>query len=71
VKGTWFDSQASVHPLEIRVEAMGLVVSWPAAEPRGRTTYRLLDDGALEILDEVRGKDGAFREFGRMRYRRE
>ncbi len=71
VKGTWFDSQGSVHPLEIRVEPAALVASWPAAEPRGRTTYRLLEDGSLEIFDEIRGKDGGFREFGRVRYRRE
>jgi hypothetical protein len=71
LSGTWFDSQGSVHTLKVVSEKDALVVSWPAAEPRGRTCYRLLEDGALEITDEAKGKDGAWREFARMRYSRE
>lgn len=44
-------------------------MAWgPADAPRGRTLYRLTAKGRLEIVDEVRAKDGAWRAFAEMAY---
>ena len=37
----------------------------------GETTYRLLPDGVAGITDRVQGKDGQWREFGRIAARRQ
>ena len=68
--GRWFDSRGYELPLAIRGEGESLVVDWgSAATESGRTTYTLLEDGALEVVDEVR-RDGELAEFGRVLYRR-
>lgn len=69
--GTWFDSQGNVHPLVLEPQSDAVSVVWgPPAEPRGRTLYRLTANGGLEIVDEVRAKDGAWRVFAQMAYER-
>jgi hypothetical protein len=66
--GTWFDSQGNVHPLALEATADAVNVTWgPPDEPRGRTLYRLLGAGRLQIVDEVRAKEG-WREFANMTY---
>lgn len=65
--GTWFDSQGNVYSIQTRAEEGALVVEWgPAGETKGRTTYRRVDAVHLDVVDEVRGKDGAYREFARI-----
>jgi hypothetical protein len=65
--GTWFDSQGNVHPLALESRGDAVSVSWgPTGEPWGRTHYRLAPDGRLEIVDEVRAKDGSWRVFAEM-----
>ena len=71
LSGTWFDSQGNVYPLQARAQEGALVVEWGAAgEPRGRTTYRRVDAVQLDVIDEIKGKDGDFRESARIRYQR-
>jgi len=56
-------------PLALEVRADEVGVAWgPADAPRGRTLYRLTAKGRLEIVDEVRAKDGAWRAFAEMAY---
>jgi hypothetical protein len=49
-----------------------LTIDWgnESSPERGRCTYRLAGD-ALEVTDEVRGKDGNFSAFGHTRLTRE
>lgn len=69
-KGHWYDTRGTILPLATREEADALVVDWgDAASERGRTTYRL-DADALEVTDEVLGKDGRWTVFGRSRLAR-
>lgn len=66
VRATWFDSSGLVRPIDARVDGDALVSSWGTPETElGETTYRLVSDRALEVVDRVRGKDSAWREFGR------
>jgi hypothetical protein len=70
-RGHWYDSRGVVLPLTVAVHPQHLVVDWgDEATERGRTTYRVGEDGLLEITDEVRGKDGAWKVFGQTRARR-
>jgi hypothetical protein len=69
--GTWFDSRGITLPLTGRVEGDAMTIDWGTAEiERGRSTYRLAGD-ALEVTDEVYGKDGALAVFGRTTLARE
>jgi hypothetical protein len=63
-QGRWFDSRGVELPLRATLQGRTLTADWgDAATERGRTIYRLRDDGRLEILDSVAGADGAFRPF--------
>ena len=44
------------------VEGAALTALWGE---RGRTVYRLLDTGALEVTDSVKATDGSWAEFGK------
>lgn len=68
VTGQWFDSRGFNLPLAGRVEADTMTIDWgtESSPERGRSTYRLTAD-ALEVTDEVYGKDGALAVFGRTR----
>jgi hypothetical protein len=71
IAGTWFDSRGITLPLAGRVEDDALIIDWGTAEiERGRSTYRLAGD-ALEVTDEVYGKDGNLAVFGRTRLTRD
>jgi hypothetical protein len=49
------------------VEGSALTALWGE---RGRTVYRLLETGALEVTDSVKGSDGSWSEFGRSTLKR-
>ena len=65
-RATWFDSSGMTRPIAAEVRGDALVSAWgtPATE-EGETTYRLVSERQLEVVDRVKGKDGAWREFGR------
>ena len=48
-----------------------LVSKWGTPDTEeGETTYQLREDGTMEVIDRVKGKDGTWRDFGRATYRR-
>lgn len=70
-RATWFDSSGQTRPITALTRDNAVVASWgsPATE-EGETTYHLLDDGRLDVVDRVRGRNGVWREFGRTRLSR-
>jgi hypothetical protein len=70
-KGHWFDSFGNKLPISASVEGTSLVADWGiVGTEQGRTVYRLLPDGRLEIVDYQLGEDGTRREFARQTLRR-
>jgi hypothetical protein len=64
-RGNWYDTRGLILPLTAASHADRLLVEWgDARTERGRTTYRL-NAQRLEITDEVLGKDGEWKVFGR------
>jgi len=64
-RGMWFDNSGMFRPLDARREGDALVSQWGTADTeQGETTYRLLPDGKMEVVDRVKGKDGTWRTFG-------
>jgi hypothetical protein len=65
--GTWVDSQGAVHPLDASVAGRTLTTFWGVRGKGayGRTTYRLLDERRVEVVDAVLGGDGVWSEFSR------
>lgn len=64
-RGMWFDNSGMFRPLEARREGDALVSQWGTPETeQGETTYRLLADGKMDVVDRVKGKDGTWRAFG-------
>ena len=62
----WFDSRGNVFEVEAALAGRTLTADWGSAgTERGRTVYRLLDDGRLEVSDAVAARDGRMREFAR------
>jgi hypothetical protein len=71
MNGRWFDSQGVMHVLDGTLQPDALIAEWgDGTTPRGRSTYRLLGSDAMEVIDEIRRKDGTWREFGRFRLER-
>jgi hypothetical protein len=64
---TWWDSQGSRHAVTATLEGQALTALWGE---RGRTVYRLLETGELEVVDSVKRPDGSWGEFGRNTLRR-
>ena len=65
-RGTWFDNSGMVRPLDARRDGDALVSRWGTADTEeGETTYRLLPNDAMDVIDRVKGKDGTWRVFGR------
>ncbi len=63
---TWFDSAGQIRPIEAVRGADAIVSTWGTPETEvGETTYQLLADDRVELVDRVRGKDGTWREFGK------
>ena len=70
-KGHWFDSWGNKLPVSASVEGTVLTADWgTAGTEQGRTIYRLLPDGRLEIVDYQLREDGSRREFARQTLRR-
>ena len=71
LNGRWFDSGGAKHVLDAVLEPDALIAEWgDGTTAVGRSTYRLLGAGAMEVIDEIRRKDGTWREFGRFRLER-
>ncbi len=70
-RGTWFDTNRSMQPIEATAEGGVLTALWGVpGEHYGRTVYRFVDDDTLEIVDSVQAKSGEWKEFGRSRLAR-
>ena len=64
-RGMWFDNAGMFRPLDARRDGDALVAKWGTPETEeGETTYRLLPDGKMDVVDRVKGKDGTWRQFG-------
>lgn len=63
ISGTWFDSRGVSFVLKGSFEGDTLTVQWGNGEEQGKSTYRLVDQGTLEVSDSVQLKDGTFRQF--------
>jgi len=64
-RGMWFDNSGMFRPLDARGESDALVSQWGTPETeQGETTYRLLADGKMDVVDRVKSKDGTWRTFG-------
>lgn len=62
----WFDNRGVTFGISGRVEGQVLTADWGSAETeRGRTVYRLMPDGRLEVTDTVATQGGGSREFAR------
>ena len=65
-RGMWFDNSGMFRPLDARREGDALIAKWGTPDTEeGETTYRLVSDSRMEIVDRVKSKDGTWREFGR------
>ena len=70
-KGHWFDSFGNKLPISASADGTSLSADWgTVGTEQGRTVYRLLPDGRLEIVDYRLGEDGSRREFARQTLRR-
>ena len=65
ISGTWFDSRGVSFPVQGTFAGDTLTILWgsPATE-QGKSVYRLVDAGTLEVTDFAQGKDGAWKQFG-------
>ena len=64
-RGMWFDNSGMFRPLEARRDGEALISKWGTPDTEeGETTYRLLPDGKMDVVDRVKGKDGTWRQFG-------
>ena len=65
-EGEWFDSRGESFPVKGTLEADALTALWGApGQEQGKSVYKLLEAGKLEVIDSVRQKDGTWREFAR------
>ena len=65
-EGTWFDSRGMSFPIKCTVEGQTLTAMWGATgQENGKSVYKILKDGKLEVVDSVKQKDGTWKEFGR------
>ena len=71
LNGRWFDSHGSTHILDSALDANSLTSEWgDGTIARGRSTYRLLEQNVMEVIDEIKRTDGTWHEFGRYRLTR-
>ena len=65
-EGKWFDSRGEAFPITALAEGDALVSSWGTPEQeQGKSIYRLIESNKMEVVDQVRQKDGTWKEFGR------
>ncbi len=67
LSATWWDSQGARHAVTAGVQGSSLTALWGE---QGKTVYRLLEPGELEVTDSVKQRDGSWAEFGRSRLKR-
>lgn len=71
-KATWFDTNGDVYEIRAEESESKLVAEWgPHGEVKGRTEYRLTGQHTLEVTDWFKAKDGTWREFARISFRRQ
>jgi hypothetical protein len=59
-QATWFDNRGVTFPIEAAHSGQTLTANWGSPDTeRGRTIYRLLPDGRLEVTDTAGGRDFA------------
>jgi hypothetical protein len=64
-RGMWFDNSGMFRPLDALRDGDALVSNWGTPETeQGETTYRLISDTRMEVIDRVKSKDGTWRQFG-------
>ena len=64
IAGNWIDTTGAAYAIAPRIENGVLIVNWGEDAPvRGRSEYRLQDDGDLQIDDFIPGRDGQQRRF--------
>ena len=64
-RGMWFDNSGMFRPLEARRDGDALISKWGTPDTEeGETSYRLLPDGRMDVVDRVKSKDGTWRQFG-------
>lgn len=61
-RADWTDNRGTSLAIEAVEAGPMLTAEWSGAE-RGRTVYRLADDGRLHVTDSVARPDGSFRDF--------
>lgn len=67
----WFDSRGVSFPIKAQLEGNTLIASWGSPDTEeGKSTYQLIDESTMEVVDSVKQKDGTFREFGRATLKR-
>src|SRR5687767_67652 len=67
----WFDSRGMTFPIKAQLEGNALVAWWGSPDTEeGKSTYQLIDETTMEVVDSVKQKDGTFREFGRVTLKR-
>lgn len=65
-RGMWFDNAGMFRPLDAHRDGDALIAKWGTPQTEeGETTYRLMSDTRMDIIDRVKSKDGTWREFGR------
>ncbi len=68
-EGSWADSGGELHPLAGTLTGKSLQTIWGTPVTKlGRVTYRLMEDGRLEVVDEIMTSRGGWQEFGRNIY---
>ena len=67
----WFDSRGVTFPIKAYVEGNTLTSLWGSPDKEeGKSTYQLVDDSTLRVVDSVKQKDGTFREFSSVTLKR-
>ena len=65
-RGMWFDNSGMFRPIDALRDGDALISKWGTPQTEeGVTTYRLMSDTRMDIIDRVKSKDGTWREFGR------
>lgn len=65
-EGKWFDSQGASFSISANIEGDALTALWGSpGQEHGKSVYRFMEAGKLEVVDSVRQKDGTWKEFGR------
>lgn len=64
-QAVWFDNRGKVIPISAVEGERSFTADWvDEGTEHGRTLYRLLEGGRLEVTDSVRQADGSWQVFG-------